>query len=143
MIPCLIPVFHVYLWLERRWTMPEEYRLWKEKVDAVEKKKTGNVFSSTAPAPSRSGKRGIETVAEENTTKTNAPIYATAEEAMEAFQALLLAKSISVTAKMKEVQDLCGKDPRWEALKTQGEKRQALAEYQVGYFPLPPPSALF
>eukprot|EP00981_Chlorochromonas_danica_P001225 scaffold268_cov210-Ochromonas_danica.AAC.20 len=115
---------------ESRWTMPEEYRLWKEKVDAIEKKKSGNMSSFTGLAPSRGGKRGIEAV-EESTVKTNTPIYATAEEAMEAFHALLLAKGISVTAKMKEVQDLCSKDPRWEALKTQGEKRQALAEYQT------------
>jgi pre-mRNA-processing factor 40 len=32
---------------------------------------------------------------------------------------------------MKEVQDLCQHDARWEALKSQGEKKQALAEYQV------------
>eukprot|EP00128_Syssomonas_multiformis_P015575 Colp12_sorted_trinity150504_noHs@4141 len=32
---------------------------------------------------------------------------------------------------MKEVQDLCQHDVRWEALKSQGEKKQALAEYQT------------
>jgi hypothetical protein len=35
--------------------------------------------------------------------------------------------------KMKEVQDLCQSDPRWNALKTAGDKKQALAEYQVGF----------
>jgi hypothetical protein len=33
--------------------------------------------------------------------------------------------------KMKEVQDLCQSDPRFNALKSGGEKKQALAEYQV------------
>ena len=38
---------------------------------------------------------------------------------------------MSATAKMREVQDLCQADVRWDALKTMGEKKQALAEYQV------------
>ncbi len=38
---------------------------------------------------------------------------------------------VTSIAKMREVQDLCQQDPRWEALKSQGEKKQALAEYQV------------
>ena len=35
--------------------------------------------------------------------------------------------------KMKEVIELCQADVRYSALKTGGEKKQALAEYQVRY----------
>ena len=35
--------------------------------------------------------------------------------------------------KMKEVTDICHTDVRYKALKTAGERKQALAEYQVRY----------
>lgn len=59
------------------------------------------------------------------------PVYATREEAIEAFKAMLEACDVSAAMKMKEVVDLCQDDPRFNALKTAGEKKQALAEYQV------------
>jgi hypothetical protein len=50
---------------------------------------------------------------------------------MEAFKALLTEKKISTSLKFKEVVELCQDDVRFGALKTAGEKKQALAEYQV------------
>lgn len=46
-------------------------------------------------------------------------------------KALLADFKVSSTAKAKEVKDLCQDDPRWNALKTSGERNQAIAEYQV------------
>lgn len=60
------------------------------------------------------------------------PTYASAQEAMDAFKEMLARRNIASNAGFKVVQDLCRDDVVWEhALKTQGEKRQALAEYQV------------
>ena len=36
-----------------------------------------------------------------------------------------------MTMKMKEVDSLCMSDPRFKSLRNVGEKKQALAEYQV------------
>ena len=58
-------------------------------------------------------------------------VYATTEEAVEAFKAMLTERRVLTTMKMKEVIDLCQSDPRFNALKSPGEKKQALAEYQV------------
>jgi hypothetical protein len=165
--------------------MPEEYRVWKEKMDAVERKLeekkrsaaggppsatpgqlsslAGNVVGLQTPSVNVStnnsttvnnsgASNSIPTVSNTHVTANNAgnsnntnthvngkksnpsqnlPTYATPAEAMEAFKDLLAQKHVSTTAKMKEVQDLCQSDPRWEALQTMGEKRQALAEYQT------------
>ena len=43
----------------------------------------------------------------------------------------MITLQVLTTMKMKEVQDLCQSDPRFNALKSGGEKKQALAEYQV------------
>lgn len=123
------------------WTMPEEYRIWKEKVDALEKSKSTKSDSKSHGKDSEQDKSKSSRNANSNTAssssdnaaseKKNVPTYATTAEAFEAFKELLQLKNVSATAKMKEAQDLCQHDPRWEALKTQGEKKQALAEYQV------------
>lgn len=115
--------------------MPEEYRLWKEKVDELERKKRLG-SSSSAPASALSAGSKVSEIADPASKSVSAATesslsFATQEEAVEAFKAMLQAKNISVAAKIKEVQDICQKDPRWEALRTQGEKRQALAEYQT------------
>ncbi len=123
------------------WTMPEEYRIWKEKVDALEKSKStkldsksgGKDFEQDKSKSSRNVNTNTATSSTDNTAseKKNVPTYASTAEAFEAFKELLQSKNISAMAKMKEAQDICQHDPRWEALKTQGEKKQALAEYQV------------
>lgn len=138
-----------------RWTMPEEYRLWKEKVDALEKKqqeqklqqsesKQGNSTNlnsfdkSFAPPAKLNKSKSTEDItlsAAVTAAQENKVVYASPAEANEAFKDLLTQKNISTIAKMKEVQDICQSDPRWEALRTMGERKQALAEYQVT--PLP------
>ena len=40
---------------------------------------------------------------------------------------------IGSSMKMKEVQEICQKDSRWNALRTAGEKKQSLAINQVTY----------
>lgn len=59
------------------------------------------------------------------------PEYATAADAMAAFKNLLLENEISSSMNFKSVQDVVGRDVRWHALRTVGEKKQALTEYQV------------
>ena len=249
---------------ESSWTMPEEFRVWKEKMDAVERKKLAALMppdvshtaltssvayaehattaaSLVAAAPAASANTssngagmgagagagsssGISSTAGSSGTvnrkkqvEEDEPkpviVYATQEEAVEAFKAMLTERKVShtsylavrspsitaklqyaegltcfcksvekkrflaldprshylvlsslpeggcylinalvddnstlyplphnilmttlqvlTTMKMKEVQDLCQSDPRFNALKSGGEKKQALAEYQV------------
>lgn len=125
--------------------MPEEFRIWKEKMDALELKKVAQavaraeqaemaaLVAKEAPcASSSSGGAGQQgTNGGRAETSTPAVMYASPAEAAEAFKNLLADMNVTTIAKMKEVQDLCQHDVRWEALKTQGEKKQALAEYQV------------
>lgn len=124
--------------------MPEEFRTWKEKVDALQAKKSfqppsreSNTHSynpphhnnSNAPHGSSHGASNYST--QSVTSAEPAVVYASYAEASEAFKELMTEKKVSATAKMREVQDLCQGDVRWDALKTMGEKKQALAEYQV------------
>lgn len=122
--------------------MPEEYRIWKEKIDAIEKKVEEKKSSESSTKNNSSGKISDEapngshsSTSEKRNNANNAhpvlPTYSSPEEAKQAFFELLNDKQVSVSAKMKEIQDLCQSDPRWLALRTQGEKKQALAEYQV------------
>lgn len=139
--------------------MPEEFRLWKEKVDALEKKMSdekaeakannngvtpaqNSLLSATNTAASGGHAPLSKSSSTQNLSKTRSedampaletakPLYASQAEATEAFKELLAHKNISTIAKMKEVQEQCQHDVRWEALKTMGERKQALAEYQV------------
>lgn len=54
-------------------------------------------------------------------------------EAIAGFKGLLLAKDIQPTTKWNEVVRVCSSDGRWDAclVLTQGERKQALAEYQT------------
>jgi hypothetical protein len=58
-------------------------------------------------------------------------VYASREEATEAFRAVLEEHGIPSSMKYKEVQEICLADKRWNALKTVGDKKQNLAEYQT------------
>lgn len=118
--------------------MPEEFRIWKELVEAAEQKKIQVAAARAAEAADVS----VAAVAAASEAKNRqaaaqtvrvapAVVYATPAEAAEAFKELLTDMKVTSIAKMREVQDLCQQDPRWEALKSQGEKKQALAEYQV------------
>jgi len=59
--------------------------------------------------------------------------FSTKLEAIAAFKGLLLTKDIQPTTKWNEVAKTCSSDSRWEACEilTQGERKQALAEYQT------------
>jgi len=59
------------------------------------------------------------------------PTFATKAEAVAAFKALLEEKKVSVTASIRIVTETCQSDGRWFALKTSGERKQALTEYQT------------
>lgn len=135
--------------------MPEEFKVWKERLAAIEQAKQFQLNNSnlainpiankqlsidinTSSAPSTLNQPTPTSISQASTpatTKSNVPAiqYASLAEAQEAFKELLASKNVSSTAKMKEVQDMCQSDPRWDALRTQGEKKQALAEYQVSY----------
>jgi pre-mRNA-processing factor 40 len=58
-------------------------------------------------------------------------VYKNKVEAVSAFKDLLLEKGIVPNLKWNEVQKVCCVDKRWEALRTIGERKQALAEYQT------------
>jgi hypothetical protein len=140
------------------WTVPEEFRVWKERVDALEKKKqdqeasvaktTAQAAAATSATTTAEGESGASrdgsahpraassaAQARDDDAAAQVPVYATREEAIEAFKAMLEACDVSAAMKMKEVVDLCQDDPRFNALKTAGEKKQALAEYQVTVWP--------
>ncbi len=162
-VHCLSPV------LSTRWTMPEEFRVWNERVDAIERKKrehesavvevaassSSSSVSSSSAAVAGGGRDDGALRPAIPSSSTNprdderppisahaaavaaavaaaAPVvYATKEEAVDAFKAMLEEFDVSATMKVKDVADTCQKDGRFNALKTAGEKKQALAEYQV------------
>jgi len=119
--------------------MPEEYRTWKEKVDALQVKKSiqpsrdsnAHSHNHVHHNNSNTSSHGSSNYTTQSTSAEPAVVYATYIEASEAFKEMMIEKKVSATAKMKEVQDLCQSDVRWDALKSMGEKKQALAEYQV------------
>lgn len=123
--------------------MPEEFRVWKELVEAAEQKKLqqavarateaadASLAASVAAADAQT--REASSAAASKAPSVSAIVYGSFAEAAEAFKELLADMKVTTIAKMKEVQDLCQHDLRWEALKSQGEKKQALAEYQVGH----------
>lgn len=148
--------------------MPEEFRVWKEKMDAVQKKKQNKVLgvpsqiqnlpTSTAQLEKTSSNNATNSTASnvsaelqsenrhQQTQRTSssamssntdasdnkdAPVYATKEEAVDAFKKMLSDHDISSASKFKDVQDQCVKDHRWNALRSLGERKQALAEYQT------------
>lgn len=122
--------------------MPEEFRIWKELVEAAEQKKIQAAAARAAEAADASvaavtaaseakNKQAVAVQAAAAVRAAPAVVYATPAEAAEAFKELLADMKVTSIAKMREVQDLCQQDVRWEALKSQGEKKQALAEYQV------------
>lgn len=132
--------------------MPEEYRIWKEKIDAIEKKKLlalttaqeqakmshqssqqsvrGDINHDSSSIRSIDhGKRHNDVVVEKETELL--PVYKSKEEAIDAFKSLLIDSKISSTAGWKEVEDICSRDIRWQAVIKIGEKKQALAEYKT------------
>lgn len=151
--------------------MPEEFRVWKERVDAaVARRKAAlqqsatqalststSVISPPAVASSTPITSPLAQPTSENAPRENAkstsehkkhshsnqsatsevtpvvePItYATPEAAVEAFRSLLDEFQVTSSMKYKEVQELCSHDQRWNALKTSGEKKQNLAEFQT------------
>lgn len=110
--------------------MPEEFRLWKEKMDEVDRRKKSADSSKQATAPSRV-KKNIDSAIVVPKTVIK---YASHSDAIAAFNDMLTNKKITSSAKMKEVIDICQNDPRWNALPSQGEKKQTIAEYQVSLY---------
>ena len=106
---------------ESLWEMPEEYRIWKEKMDSVEKKKA---------ASESMGSNNIYRVDAIPEKVVEPILFATKEEALVAFKELLASKKVSAQANFKDVRDRCQGDGRWFSLESTGEKKQALAEYQ-------------
>ena len=133
--------------------MPDEFRVWKEKVDAVELKKSmpfptsiaikasttpladvaGTGDESFEPRQAQDSDSSIakSTKVDSRVETLKAPVYDSQEQAVEAFKEMLADKNVSSVLKMKDVIELCQQDARYNALKTAGEKKQALAEYQV------------
>ena len=143
---------------ESSWTMPEEFREWKSRVDAaVERRKkaleSAKSSSSTPKAKPKAknepvknfpvdsterkqesneldeGMNVTEATADEQTPEV--VTYASEKEAIQAFKQLLADNKVTPVMKFKEAQDLCSRDHRWNACKTTGARKQAYSEYQT------------
>ncbi|CAM9429979.1 unnamed protein product, partial [Ectocarpus fasciculatus] len=118
------------------WDMPEEYRLWSERVEAAaKKKKTVSIAEegngSGGGKTKQQKKAAAAAKAEEEAANEPEIVYATREEAVDAFKSLLTDKGIPSGMKFKEVQEICSSDKRWNAIKSAGDRKQNLAEYQT------------
>jgi hypothetical protein len=139
------------------WTVPEEYEVWlvkmrehQEKIAEKEREKKLEkvALESTPTAASGKGTTSLSSppqpidVSSKVKPISSAPprkpvvegpplVFASLAEATTAFKTLLFDKDISAILKFKDVQDMCQDEPRWNALKTVGERKQALAEYQT------------
>lgn len=116
--------------------MPEEYRLWSERVEAAaKKKKTVSIAEegngSGGGKTKQQKKAAAAAKAEEEAANEPEIVYATREEAVDAFKSLLTDKGIPSGMKFKEVQEICSSDKRWNAIKSAGDRKQNLAEYQT------------
>ena len=137
---------------ESVWTMPDEFKVWQEKVELVSKK----IAPPPPPAPNVSFNESLSKLDNTSTKQvsslqlisenrkethklsdsekletTTAIVYSTKEDAKAAFINLLSDKNISSSLKFSQVSDICQNDPRWNALKSIGEKKQNIAEYQT------------
>ena len=137
------------------WEAPEEYVTWKARMDQVELKAKAAV-AAAASSTSSNGSTAAgynmgayqlsdDSIDTSNTHANNGssyqkssksddiviPTFATKAEAVAAFKALLEEKKVSVTASIRIVTETCQSDGRWFALKTSGERKQALTEYQT------------
>ena len=107
------------------WQMPEELRVWKLKKEELASKAKAQHSSLPAAAVNAAAAAAAAAAAVPKV------VYGSPEEARAAFFALLADCGVSALMKIKEVQERVGSDPRWYALESQGERKQALAEYQV------------
>ena len=117
--------------------MPEEFKIWLEKMEAFEKRKAEHL-ANTVPEtkakpefPPRPVKQPLKQPVKPQEASSEVPVYEDPTQAVAAFKELLEERDVSLTAKLKDVQDRCSDDARWNALRTTGEKKQALAEYQT------------
>ena len=117
--------------------MPEEYKVWLEKMEAFEKRKAEQLASAAAETknkpelPPKPVKQPVKQPVKPQQVSSEVPVYEDPAQAVAAFKELLEERDVSLTAKLKDAQDRCSDDPRWNALRTTGEKKQALAEYQT------------
>lgn len=125
--------------------MPDEFRSWQEKISSIEKKKATGVAAGKSDLLmhnvsriSHTENRNFRTIEtsfknSDDVLSSSTPelTFATNEDAQDSFKSMLSHYKVSTTAKLKEVQDQCQSDPRWDVIKSQGEKKQCLAEYQV------------
>ena len=116
-----------------RWTMPDEYKTWLEKMEAFEKRKAEQLSTAASDAKPKSDllPKPPKQAIKPQQVSNEVPVYENPAEAVAAFKELLEEREVSLTSKLKEAQDRCSDDPRWNALRTTGEKKQALAEYQT------------
>lgn len=101
---CLPPFLFECLFVS--WTVPEEYRIWKERIDAVEAKKlalAANLAEKKTEASLNSHLKGDSHANGQSSSGKKkyvqqddkpAPVYTTQEEAVEAFKALLSDKKV-------------------------------------------------
>lgn len=120
---------------ETRWTLPDELRVAREVALAAEGAAAAKAAVAKAAAKSASKSASKSTSLPASTSKSTSlpsPVaYATKADAELAFRAALADADVSATATWQDASRAIANDPRRDALKTAGEKRRCLHEYQA------------
>lgn len=114
------------------WEKPEGF-VSPETIVANTSSATKREQKNNHEGPAKKKKRISNAISSSSNTNNN-DTFANKKEATTAFKGLLLAKGVSPTLKWNEVVKVCESDSRWDSFEeilSQGERRQALAEYQT------------
>ena len=135
------------------WVMPEEYRAWREAMDALEAKKAPVPVPASAPVQSApasdataeddsSDLRVLKQRAQlqrqekqEKEREKELPVFSSKAEAVAAFKIMLRDRKIPPKVGLSDGMATARKDSKWPAFAkalTPGERNQAFSEYQTG-----------
>ena len=114
---------------ETRWTLPDELRVAREAALAAEGAAAAK--AAVAKAAAKSASKSASKSTSKSTSLPSPVAYATKADAELAFRAALADADVSATATWQDASRAIANDPRRDALKTAGEKRRCLHEYQA------------
>lgn len=137
------------------WVMPEEFRAWREAMDALEAKKA--LPPAPAPAPASASVPVQSAAASDAATEDGStdprvlkqraqqqklekqerelPVFSSKAEAAAAFKTMLRDRKVPLKVRLSDGMASARKDPKWPAFArslTPGERNQAFSEYQTG-----------
>ena len=120
---------------ETRWTLPDELRVAREAALAAEGAAAARAAVAKAAAAGAAAGAAAErkdaSESKSSPAETTTTSYATKADAELAFRAALADADVSATATWQDASRAIAHDPRRDALKTAGEKRRCLNEYQA------------